>query len=302
MTNESSEKTPNPFFISKQKRRGLYGLIILVTLIIFLPRILFNLSKQHNEIEITKFNEKNNESKKEITLKEHSKKKVNRNSKSRYNRLKSKTKLSSISVQDWQNLGLSDKQAKVVFSIISRGIKNEKELMEIKYLPNKLFNMIKDSLIYDKQSIIVDSQDEFEKHTFENKTILEINSCTKEELIEIPGIGDYTAKSIVKFRDALGGFYRKEQLLEVYNMRLENYDKMIDYLFIDTLKIRKININSAEYKLLVSHPYLSSNQSNSILKMRRQQENNYKNIKEILRSVLIDEETFNKLRPYIDVK
>ena len=162
--------------------------------------------------------------------------------------------------------------------------------------------MIKDSLIYDKQSIIVDSQDEFEKHTFENKTILEINSCTKEELIEIPGIGNYTAKSIVKFRDALGGFYRKEQLLEVYNMRLENYDKMIDYLFIDTLKIRKININSAEYKLLVSHPYLSSNQSNSILKMRRQQENNYKNIKEILRSVLIDEETFNKLRPYIDVK
>ncbi len=44
---------------------------------------------------------------------------------------------------------------------------------------------------------------------------LELNTATVEELTELPGIGDVIAARIVAYRDQIGGFINRDQLLEV---------------------------------------------------------------------------------------
>jgi competence protein ComEA len=166
----------------------------------------------------------------------------------------------------------------------------------------ELFEKIKDSMIYEKK----ETNNQYIQNdsvSFSPKIdIHELNSSNQQELIELPGIGNYTAKSIINFREALGGFFSISQLLEVYNMRIENYDKMKNHLSLDTSLIKKININNISYEELSKHPYLSNNQANSIVKMRMQKGGYFRNKEEILESVLIDEETFNKLQYYLCVE
>jgi DNA uptake protein ComE-like DNA-binding protein len=64
---------------------------------------------------------------------------------------------------------------------------------------------------------------------------------------------------------------------------------------------RKISINTADAKELQAHPYIDWSVANSIVKIRNQKENKYKSIEEIKVSVLIDEELFEKIKPYLSL-
>ena len=104
----------------------------------------------------------------------------------------------------------------------------------------------------------------------------------------------------MKYKDELGGFVRKSQLMEIYKMNTESYEKIIPYLKINPSDVRTININEATVDELNAHPYLNWSQANSIFKMRIQK-NGFKNINEIKQSHLIDEETYEKLLPYLSL-
>src|SRR5690606_40943919 len=47
---------------------------------------------------------------------------------------------------------------------------------------------------------------------------LDINRCTAGELVALPGIGPVLAERIIKYRNLLGGFVDKWQLVEVYGL------------------------------------------------------------------------------------
>ena len=124
--------------------------------------------------------------------------------------------------------------------------------------------------------------------------------ASENELLTIKGLGPYYAKAILKYKDELGGFVRKSQLMEIYKMNTESYEKIIPYLKINPSDVRTININEATVEELNAHPYLIWGQANSIVKMRMQK-NGFKNINEIKQSHLIDEETYEKLLPYLSL-
>ena len=48
--------------------------------------------------------------------------------------------------------------------------------------------------------------------------VVEINTADSAELMRLNGIGASFSRRIVKYRNLLGGFISKEQLLEVYGM------------------------------------------------------------------------------------
>lgn len=94
---------------------------------------------------------------------------------------------------------------------------------------------------------------------------IEINSADTTELMKIPGIGSYFSRQIVKYRDKLGGFVSKEQLLEI-----EDFPKdAATYIKIDKNNIQKLRVNEMTLTQLKRHPYINYYQARAITDYRR---------------------------------
>ena len=59
---------------------------------------------------------------------------------------------------------------------------------------------------------------------------LDVNTATREQLMEVPGIGPATADNILKKRDELGEFKTIEDLLEVDRIGDKTLEKLKEYL------------------------------------------------------------------------
>lgn len=202
------------------------------------------------------------------------------------------------SKKDWMKLGLSEKQANVVVSFASRGIYSNEQLEKIFVIPKEFYTLIKDSTFYPEKKY------SYEKNTApkeeKRKVLIELNGSDQAGLETVPGIGPFYAKNILKYRDRLGGFVRKEQLLEVWKMEVEKYDSFEEFIRVDVQKVKKIQLNTVTAEELKSHPYLNWNIANSIIKIR-EKKGSYSRIDEIRESVLIDEELFDKIKPYLSL-
>ena len=132
----------------------------------------------------------------------------------------------------------------------------------------------------------------------EKRLVVELNSADTTELQKLYGIGPVFAARIVKYRNLLGGFTRKEQLLEVYGMSSERYEGMVHSVTIDTTQVVKIDINHATLQQLKRHPYLDYYQAKAICEYR-QKAGTIDNYSDLLKINLIDEETATKLQGYI---
>lgn len=128
--------------------------------------------------------------------------------------------------------------------------------------------------------------------------MVELNSADSSALVALPGIGPVFAKRIIRYRDLLGGFYRKEQLLEVYNFPVETYNSLEESLQVDTLAVKKLRINFLDFSELLRHPYLNKQQVEAIVK-HREKEGPFKNLSKVAEIQAFDSETFARVRPYL---
>lgn len=127
---------------------------------------------------------------------------------------------------------------------------------------------------------------------------IELNSADSAALVLLNGIGPVFANRILKYRGMLGGFYSTKQLLEVYNFSEETFRKIEGNIYADTLMIKKIRLNFAEYRDLIRHPYFSKNQVEGILKFR-EKNGAFQSIHQVKSNGLIDDETFSRISPYL---
>lgn len=131
--------------------------------------------------------------------------------------------------------------------------------------------------------------------------IVELNAADTAKLKKLYGIGSSFAKRIVKYRELLGGYMSKEQLLEVYGMDTVRYSPISENLVVDTTIRNRININTADFKTLLRHPYLNKNQVKAIVNYRKQH-GDFNSISDLQKIHLISKETFNRIAPYFRVK
>jgi DNA uptake protein ComE-like DNA-binding protein len=285
------------FNVSRNNKKGIILLSLITLVIIFTPRILsllnFNSDFDAESFPVENWNTKSFERKTEFKSFK-SKKSYN----SRYSIPTQKFDPNQYSQSDWMKLGLSIKQANVVLKFTKRGIYSNEDLKKIFVIPDDLFELIKDSTFY-PDKLQKDFTAKFEKIEVK-KELLEINSATEEQLIEIKGIGNFFAKQIIKKREELGGFYNKSQLMEVWKMDEEKFGNIESSIYIDSKLIKKISINDASIDELKKHPYIRWNIANSIVKMREQKKG-FRSIEELKESVIITEEKFQKIKPYISL-
>ncbi len=131
------------------------------------------------------------------------------------------------------------------------------------------------------------------------KTILEINSCDSVALEALPGIGPVLSARIVKYRKLIGGFVSVDQLREVYGLPEETFNLVSSGFTVDTLLVRKININRLQFNELIRHPYFERNEVTAILKFRELQ-GSIRGINEMVENNLISSETAKKMRGYLE--
>lgn len=213
----------------------------------------------------------------------------------------------SLDASDWQRLGLSSKQASSMLRFRDKyGFHSIEQMRSIRVLPPELLKLISDSLNFDQR--IGSNQIKKMKGTMPEgpeiiqvKKIqkLDLNSATIDMLVALPGIGQYTAEKIIAYRTRLGGFIGIEQLYEIKGMKPDIVENAQPYLEINK-EVERLNLNSITYDALKQHPYLTWNQANSIVKLRNQK-GGFKEVKELKESVLIDEETYKKLLPYVSL-
>ena len=131
--------------------------------------------------------------------------------------------------------------------------------------------------------------------------LVDLNAADSSALTTLNGIGPSFASRIIKYRNRLGGFYTKEQLLEVYGLDTVLYDKIKNHISINKNSVQKININTAEFKEMKRHPYFSYNAVVAALNYRKQH-GNFKEAAELKNTGVMTDQELKKLLPYLRVE
>ena len=131
------------------------------------------------------------------------------------------------------------------------------------------------------------------------KLHIELNTSDTTNLVRIYGIGRVFAIRIIKYRERLGGYCDKRQLLEVFGIKPENYAKIENQIWVDTTKIKKIDLNEVSFKALLKHPYMSFDRVKKLMKYK--EKHRIFNLEQLEKDGVFDKEFLEKLRPYLMV-
>jgi len=171
----------------------------------------------------------------------------------------------------WKELGFSEKQIASIRKYINNGGKfyKKEDLKKLYVINEEKYSEL-------EPYIIINNKNEISKNAQNKvKKKVDINNLSADEMKKYGRFWQYNAERIVKYRNLLGGYYKKEQLLEVYGIKKEYYDKVADDIIIDKSKLEKININFAEISELVRHPYISYQDAKKIIEYRNKNERFY---------------------------
>src|SRR5690606_2960375 len=98
----------------------------------------------------------------------------------------------------------------------------------------------------------------------------------------------------------LGGFYHVSQLLDVYGFDSVRFSGLENQIYVDTTKVQKIPVNTADYQKFRSHPFFTHKLANAIVQYRKQH-GPYQSIDDLLQIAILDEQIFRKIVPYLTI-
>ena len=172
-----------------------------------------------------------------------------------------------------------------------------------------IFFFVKDKFSYleanevNRQIAVVDSlpsnQKQYKYEIRKDSVYIDLNTSDTLDLQEVKGVGKVRARNIYKYGQKLGGYISVEQLREVYSIDEETFQKIKPHFYASKIEIRKININSDDVKYLANHPYIDFALAKAFIRFRKKYNQDFTKIEDIKNIHLMDEETYNKLYPYL---
>lgn len=196
-------------------------------------------------------------------------------------------------VNDWIKLGFSKKQSKVIVDYKNRidGFDSFEDIESCYVISAKKAKELEPYLVF-----VMSKKNKVEKE--KPQLLVELNQSTEIELKTVNGIGSYFAEKIIERRNELGGFYKKEQIKEVYGMSLDKFDRIEKQVMVIQALITPLLISNSDFKTLKRHPYLNWKQSQIIVALEN------KIVNQVFWDTLLTYEAFtetdiNKLKPYL---
>jgi competence ComEA-like helix-hairpin-helix protein len=215
----------------------------------------------------------------------------------------------NLSVDGWIRLGVREKTAKTIQKYISKGGRFYKpediakiwglHEDEVKRLLPYVRLEAKPAKEYNKYSDLEKGKT-YEKPKYTIATV-NVNNADTAAFIALPGIGSKLAARIIAFREKLGGFYKAEQVAETYGLPDSVFQKIKNKLVINGSNVKKLNINTATVDELKTHPYLRYNIANAIVQYRGQH-GSFSAVSDIKKIMVVTDEIYNKVVPYLILK
>ena len=85
---------------------------------------------------------------------------------------------------------------------------------------------------------------------------IDINRAGTEQLEQIYGVGPKRASIIINYRTALGGFYSKSQINEIYSLPPEVKEEIIKSIIVNSFSVKLLSFSKSSFKDFLRHPYL----------------------------------------------
>lgn len=207
---------------------------------------------------------------------------------------------------DWQRLGLRDKTIATIQNYLSKGGKF--------YKPDdigKIWGLHADEVqrLLPYVQIAVKENNyppkNYETKTYEKPersyTAVDVNTADTSAFIALPGIGSKLAQRIINFRDKLGGFYKTEQVAETFGLPDSTFSKIKPRLVLSNATVKKFNINTATVDEMKTHPYIRYNIANAIVQYRSQH-GNFISVADVKKIMMVTDDVFNKVAPYLIIQ
>jgi len=201
----------------------------------------------------------------------------------------------NLNVQQWEQLGLSERQASVIKHYEAKGGKFYSKA-DVK----KMYAITPDDYKRLEPYIQIPDAGPIAKK-IKPGTVIELNTADSAKMTEIRGIGPSFAVRIVRYRNRLGGFFHKEQLKEIYGIDSAKYMEINSQVSVNPALVKKININNISFDQLRVFPYLGYKQVNAIIQYRVQH-GNYSSIADLKNVAILDDGILHKIEPYLNFK
>ena len=150
----------------------------------------------------------------------------------------------TVSVEDLQRLGFSEKQAQSIDNYRQKGgrFRRKEDFAKSYVVADSVYDRLEPYIVIPK---------------------LDINKADSTALLDLPGIGPYFAGKIVSYRTSLRGYSTTEQLMEIYHFDREKYAGLKDIITCSAPEPYPIWTLSEDE--LSKHPHISRAEAHSIV-------------------------------------
>ncbi len=213
----------------------------------------------------------------------------------------------TISGSDWKRLGIRDKTIATIEKYISKGghFYKAEDISKIWGLrAEEVSRLLPYVHINDKkypESFSSNTHKEYQPYHKADQKPFDVNTADSATLDSLPGIGPRLAKRILSFRDKLGGFASVDQVKETFGLPDSTFFKIKPKLFIGNGELKKLSINTCSADQLKMHPYIRYAIANAIVQYRTQH-GSFNAISDIKNIMIITDEIYDKISPYLTVK
>jgi DNA uptake protein ComE-like DNA-binding protein len=230
-----------------------------------------------------------------------------------------------LSLEQWQNLGFSEKQAKTILKykeIVGGEFTSQDQLQKCYSISEEKFTQLQPHILLPKNA---KSSFAFAKNKWEKKEIkvnkkFNPNSYSAKDWENI-GFSEKQSAGILKYKNYLGGsFVSKEKLKECYMINEENFAKLSPYLLLPektpanfnpyknkfakekvTIKYQNFDPNLLDLNAWRKLGFSEKQAQNILNYKERFCKGSFKNLEEISKCYMISPEKFEEMKPFIQL-